>query len=130
MIEPLFASNNYQVACKLLDAATLRHEAIAANVANAETPGYHRMDLSPSFATELRASIARGDLAQTAANLQPALEEDPHARSVRPDGNSVDIESELLEMNKNAAEHEYLSQVVTFNLKQLKMAITGNNASA
>jgi flagellar basal-body rod protein FlgB len=130
MIEPLFASNNYQVACKLLDAATLRHEAIAANVANAETPGYHRMDLSPSFATELRASIARGDLAQTAANLQPALEEDPHARSVRPDGNSVDIESELLEMNKNAAEHEYLSQVVTFNLKQLKMAITGNIPSS
>lgn len=130
MIEPLFASNNYQVACKLLDAATLRHEAIAANVANAETPGYRRMDVSPSFATELRASIARGDLAQTAAKLQPTLEEDPHARSVRPDGNSVDIESELLEMNKNAAEHEYLSQVVTFNLKQLKMAITGNNASA
>jgi flagellar basal-body rod protein FlgB len=130
MIEPLFASNNYQVACKLLDAATLRHEAIAANVANAETPGYRRMDVSPSFATELRSSIARGDLAQTAAKLQPTLEEDPHARSVRPDGNSVDIESELLEMNKNAAEHEYLSQVVTFNLKQLKMAITGNNASA
>jgi len=76
MIEPLFASNNYQIACKLLDAATLRHEAIAANVANAETPGYRRMDVSPSFATELRASLARGDLSQTAATLQPTLEED------------------------------------------------------
>ena len=125
MIEPLFASNNYQIACKLLDAATLRHEAIAANVANAETPGYRRMDVSPSFATELRASLARGDLPQTAATLQPTLEEDSHARSVRPDGNSVEIEKELLEMNRNTAEHEYLSQVVTYNLKQLKMAITG-----
>lgn len=130
MIEPLFTSNNYQIACKLLDAATLRHEAIAANVANAETPGYRRIDVSPSFATELRASMARGDLPQTAANLQPTLEQDVHARTVRPDGNSVDIEHELLEMNRNSAEHEYLTQVVTYNLKQLKMAITGNNAAA
>jgi flagellar basal-body rod protein FlgB len=130
MIEPLFASNNYQVACKLLDAATLRHEAIAANVANAETPGYRRIDVSPSFATELQASIARGDLPQTAATLQPTLETDAHARSVRPDGNSVDIEHELLEMNRNSAEQEYLAQVVTYNLKQLKMAITGSNAAA
>jgi flagellar basal-body rod protein FlgB len=130
MIEPLFASNNYQVACKLLDAATLRHEAIAANVANAETPGYRRIDVSPSFATELQASIARGDLPQTATTLQPTLETDAHARSVRPDGNSVDIEHELLEMNRNSAEQEYLAQVVTYNLKQLKMAITGSNTAA
>lgn len=126
MIEPLFASNNYQVACKLLDAAVLRHEAIASNIANAETPGYHRVDVSPSFATELRASVARGELRQAAATLQPTLEEDPHARSVRPDGNSVEMEGELLEMNRNSAEHQYLSEVITYNLKQLKMAITGN----
>ena len=92
MIEPLFASNNYQIACKLLDAAVLRQEAIASNIANAETPGYRRIDVSPSFANELRASVARGELRQTAATLQPTLEEDSHARSVRPDGNSVEIE--------------------------------------
>jgi flagellar basal-body rod protein FlgB len=125
MIEPLFTSNNYQIACKLLDAATLRHEAIAANVANAETPGYRRMDVSSTFATQLSASIARGDFAQTAATIQPTLEQDAHARTVRPDGNSVDLEHELLEMNRNSAEHEYLTQVLTYNLKQLKMAISG-----
>ena len=129
MIEPLFASNNYQIACKLLDAATLRHEAIAANIANAETPGYRRMDIAPSFAAELRASIARGNLGLDSAKLQPTLAEDVHASSVRPDGNSVQIERELLEMNRNTAEHEFLSQVVTYNLKQLKTAITGNPAA-
>ena len=128
MIEPLFASNNYQIACKLLDAVTLRHEAIAANIANAETPGYRRVDLAPSFATQLQASIARGDLSQTATTIQPALEEDPHARSVRPDGNSVEIERELLEMNKNSTEQEYLANIVTYDLKQLKMAISGTVA--
>ena len=125
MIEPLFASNNYQIACKLLDAAVLRHEAIASNIANAETPGYKRVDLSPSFAAELRASMERGDLRKTASTLQASLEEDVHARSVRPDGNSVELERELLEMNRNSAEHEFLGEVVSYNLKQLKMAISG-----
>jgi flagellar basal-body rod protein FlgB len=128
MIEPLFASNNYQIACKLLDAAVLRQEAIASNIANAETPGYRRIDVSPSFANELRASVARGELRQTAATLQPTLEEDSHARSVRPDGNSVEMERELLQMNRNSAEHQFLSEVVSYNLKQLRMAITGNAA--
>ncbi len=122
MIDPLFASDNLQIASKLLDAAVLRHEAIAANIANAETPGYRRVDVSPDFATQLQASIARGD---PVAEVQPALVTDVHARSVRPDGNSVELEHELLEMNRNSAEHEFLSQVVTYNLKQLKMAITG-----
>jgi flagellar basal-body rod protein FlgB len=122
MIEPLFASDNLQIASKLLDAAVLRHEAIAANIANAETPGYRRMDIAPDFATRLQASVARGDLAASGA---PTLEADAHARSVRPDGNSVELEHELLEMNRNSAEHEYLSQIVSYNLKQLKVAISG-----
>jgi len=125
MIEPLTASNNYQLACRMLDAASLRHEAIASNIANAETPGYKRLEVSASFVSELRASVARGDFAQVTASLKPVLEEDLHAQSVRPDGNTVEIEKELLEMNRNSAEHEFLSQVVTTNLKQLKMAITG-----
>jgi len=33
-------------------------------------------------------------------------------------------------MNRNSAEHEYLTQIVTYDLKQLKMAITGNTAAA
>ena len=124
MIEPLFASDNLQIASKLLDAAVLRHEAIAANIANAETPGYRRVDIAPDFATQLKASIARGD---PVSGLQPSLGTDPHAHTVRPDGNSVELEHELLEMNRNSAEHEFLSQVVSFNLKQLKMAISGRS---
>jgi len=124
MIEPLFASDTLQIASKLLDAAVLRQEAIAANIANAETPGYRRLDLAPSFADQLKASVAQGD---PVAPLRPTLEEDTHARSVRPDGNSVELERELLEMNRNSAEHEFLSQVVSYNLKQLRVAITGRS---
>lgn len=128
MIDPIFQTDNYQLARKLLDAAVLRQEAIATNVANVETAGYRRLDISQDFATQLKARMDAGDFAQTADSLQPRLTEDPNARSVRPDGNTVEIEHELLAMNRNAVEHEYLTEIVSSNLKQLKMAISGRSA--
>ena len=125
MIDPIFQSGNYQLATKLLDASALRQQAIAANIANAETPGYRRLDVSPDFAAQLKASVAGGQPTERTARLQPTLSIDPRARSVRPDGNSVEVEHELIAMNRNAVEYEFLSEVVTRNIKQLKMAITG-----
>jgi flagellar basal-body rod protein FlgB len=128
MIEPVFQADTYQLARKLLDAAALRQEAIASNVANAETPGYHRLDVAPTFAQQLRSQMASGTLGSSEA-ITPTLMEDPTARTTRPDGNNVEIESELLAMNKNSVEYDYLTQVVSGNLKQLKMAISGNVGS-
>lgn len=125
MIDPIFQTDNYQLARKLLDASALRQEAIASNIANAETPGYRRLDISADFAEKLKASSRNGELASSAATIQPTLVQDPFARSVRPDGNSVEIEKELLAMNKNAVEYQFLTEVVSGNIKQLKMAITG-----
>lgn len=125
MIDPIFRSENYHLARKLLDASVLRHEAIATNIANAETPGFRRLDIAPDFATQLKARVASGDFASTAATLQPRLAEDHTARAVRPDGNSVELENELVAMDRNAVEYDFLTQVVTSNLKQLRMAITG-----
>lgn len=128
MIDPVFQTDNYQLARKLLDASVLRQEAIATNIANAETPGFRRLDIAPDFATQLKARVAAGDFAETAESLQPQLAEDQTARSVRPDGNSVEMERELVAMDRNSVEFDYLSQVVTYNLKQLKMAITGHSS--
>ncbi len=128
MIDPIFQSDNYQLARKLLDAAALRSEAIASNIANAETPGYRRLDVSPDFAEQLKARSRTGELAGSGPDsLRPTLVQDPSARTVRPDGNSVEIEQELLAMNKNSVEYEFLTEVVSGNIKQLKMAITGRN---
>ncbi len=127
MIDPIFQTDNYQLARKLLDAAVLRQEAIATNVANAETPGFRRLDLAPDFATQLKSRMASGDFARTADMVRPQLAEDSTARSVRPDGNTVEIERELLAMNRNSVEHEFLSEIVSSNIKQLKLAITGRS---
>ena len=128
MIQPIFQNDNYAMARQLLDAAALRQEAIASNVANAETPGYHRLDIAPDFAQQLKSRLAAGELSSASDTLKPRLAEDTSARSTRPDGNTVEIESELLAMNRNAVEFSYLSEVVSNNLKQLKLAISGRSS--
>jgi flagellar basal-body rod protein FlgB len=47
---------------------------------------------------------------------------------MRPDGNTVEIERELLAMNHNAVQHEFLTEMISGNLKQLRMAITGRSS--
>ncbi len=124
MVDPIFQSDNYQLARKLMDAAVLRQEAISANIANVETPGYRRLDIAPNFLAQLKSRLAAGELSG-GDGLRPALAEDGTARAVRPDGNTVEIERELLALNQNAVEHEFLGEIVTRNIKQLKLAITG-----
>ena len=127
MIDPIFQSDTtYALARKLLDASALRQDAIASNIANAETPGYRRIDVATDFATQLKSQMAPGGSPAALGSLAPTLAEDSKARTVRPDGNTVDIEHELLAMNKNAVEYGYLTEVISENIKQLKMAISGN----
>lgn len=127
MIDPIFQSDTMTMARKLMDASALREDAIASNLANLETPGYHRLDVSTDFAAKLKASLETGTLDSPGggASLMPAITEDKNARSVRTDGNNVDMEHELLAMNRNSVEYTYLTDVVTYNIKQLKMAISG-----
>jgi flagellar basal-body rod protein FlgB len=125
MVDPIFQSTNYQLARTLLDASVMRHTALASNIANAETPGYRRVDLAPDFATELRARLAGAGGTSEPLQIQPRLAQDLHARSIRPDGNSVEVERELLEMNRNGVDYEFLTELVSRNIKQLRLAITG-----
>lgn len=126
MIEALFKSQNYQVARQMMDATVLRQQALAANIANAETPGYKRVDLAPSFSAQLQAAIQRGP--GELQKLQAQLVEDITTKSMRPDGNNVEVEKELVLLGQNGNEHNFLTQVVSSNLRSLRTAITGRAA--
>ena len=125
MIDGLFNNAGYLTAKKLLDATVLRHDAIAANLANLETPNYKRLDLAPAFSTELRQALATGDLTQLTA-MQPKLEVDPTAIASH-DGNTVSMESELLQLQQNSVAHAVESQLITASLLRLRTAITGRS---
>lgn len=84
-----------------LDAASLRQQAIATNLANANTPDYAPMAVS--FEDQLedarRALQANGRLDPTAlAGVRPALQEAPAVAGVRA-GLSIDVEAANLAQN-------------------------------
>jgi flagellar basal-body rod protein FlgB len=125
MVDPILQADSYQLAKKLMDGSALRQQAIASNIANASTPGYHRIDVAPDFAQQLKASYVAGRPLGGHEGLQPLLVEDKDARSVSPDGNNVGMERELLAMNQNSVEYGFESEVVSQNIKQLRIAING-----
>lgn len=124
MIEALFSQNNYLAAKKGLDASGLKHRAIASNLANVETPGYKRVDTSPSFKAAFNRALRDGNKQQL-ANLQATVTVDQTAISKNKDGNTVDIEQELVALNQNALAHKLQTQLVSGTLAKLRLAITG-----
>jgi flagellar basal-body rod protein FlgB len=126
MIDALFSQPNYLAAKKMLDATVLRHEAIASNLANLETPNYKRLDVSPSFESQLQQAIGSQDPQQIAAT-QPQLAVDTQAVSGRSDGNTVLLETEMMKLNQNMVEHTLETQLVSNSLQKMRLAITGKS---
>jgi flagellar basal-body rod protein FlgB len=126
MIEQLFARENYELAKTLLDAASLRHEAIATNLANIETPGFKRVDLAPDYERQL-AQLGDSPSAEDLARLKPTLAQDTTARAVRADGNNVQMDRELVALNRNSVEYDFLANYASDSLKRLRTAILGRN---
>ena len=124
MVEGLFNQPNYLAAKKMLDAAVLRQEGIAANLANLETPNYKRVDVGSSFMNELQHAMIAKDSTHM-QSLQPELNVDPTIAATKPDGNNVQLEHELAEMTKNFLAHTLETHLVTGNLLRLRLAITG-----
>ncbi len=124
MIDQIMERENYVLAKKLLDVSHARHQAISANLANVETPGYKRTDLKADFAQELQ-KLASGNDVESIAQYEATFEKDFNSPNVRPDGNNVQMDSELLKMSENAMQYEFLTQYTANSMKRIKTAITG-----
>lgn len=124
MIDALFNQSNYIAAKSMLDTTVLRQQAIAANIANVETPGYQRLQVSKSFESQFQQAIASKDV-ESIRGVQPTLEVDRAALPSKADGNTVRIEDELLALSKNHIEHSLETQMVTGALLKMRLAITG-----
>lgn len=124
MIDELMQRENYVLAKKLLDVSHARQQALASNLANVETPGYKRQDIQTNFEAQLQRVAKTGDVAEI-QNLQFGTVTDLNSPSVRPDGNNVQIDQELLRMQKNAVQYEFLANYTSTSLNRLQTAITG-----
>lgn len=124
MLENLYSAQNYVLSKKLMDAAHVRHEALSNNIANAETKGYKRRDLPVTFQKELTDALARGDKDKI-AKMGIRTEIDKRTKPIRLDGNNVELDKELLEINRNTLNYYFLSDYLGGKIKTLNQAIKG-----
>ena len=124
MISAIFNQSNYVASKKMLDLTVLRQEALASNLANVETPAYKRLDVAPTFLDQLRSAVAAKDTDRI-TSIHAHLEVDDQAISSRGDGNTVDMEKEMVELNKNFMAHSMETQLIGGTLKKMRLAITG-----
>ncbi len=110
----------------VMDDAALRHQAISSNIANINTPGYQRMDVSSSFTQAMNSALDRLSDGQQVSELptgriETASEQNP----ARPDGNTVQLEQEMVSLASNSARYEFAGQMLGLNFHGMKLAITG-----
>lgn len=108
---------------RAMQGASLRQSTLASNLANAETPGYQRMDVD--FHSTLSTAMAPGgkashDLVERAAFSAAA---DPTAAPTRADGSTVDVDAEGAKLAANALEHQAAVQVARVRVGILQSAM-------
>lgn len=107
---------------RAIEGAGKRHQALAANIANVNTPGYQRVDVD--FHGALAAAIGRGPEARSALErvaFSPVA--DATAGATRADGSTVDIESESAKLAANALEQQAAVQIAHARIGILKAAM-------
>src|SRR3954463_6503846 len=93
--------NLFALAAKQAEWLSVRQSAIAGNIANVNTPGYHALDVEP-FAKVLDGKGAVGMQSTQTRHLTGdaeaiALRQRDDGPKVLPSGNSVVLENELLD---------------------------------
>jgi flagellar basal-body rod protein FlgB len=126
MISALFDQSSYLAAKSMLESTSLRQQAITANIANVETPGYKRLMVSESFESDLQRAVSTGDK-DAIRTLKGKLTVDSSAVAAGLDGNTVRVEDELLALNQNFLENALETRLITGSLMKLRMAITGKS---
>ena len=117
-------NSQFDLLGRLIDATEVRHRAISNNIANVNTPNYRRMDV------EFEQQLARELSSSTKTNGSSAITTKPEmiltpGLTARADGNNVDIDREIGQLNKNAMLQQTYVQLLSTYLEQMRLAIQG-----
>jgi len=118
---------------RVLDVSAFRHQIIAANLANIDTPGYRTRDLRP-FAREIERAMDGGESSLTGQSLT-GQSFTPIAHEIRgllerPDGNNVSVERESLLLAQNQLRFQVAVQFMKAEFHRMSLAITGGGTTA
>jgi flagellar basal-body rod protein FlgB len=115
---------------KAMDLAWKRNEAIAANIANAETPQYRAVDLN--FGSELERafnSTEPQDLLRTDSkhlditNKSEAKLVADYSGTTKADGNNVDIDMQMVSLADNSGDFAKAAQLIRRQIGLVRTAI-------
>jgi len=138
----LFNSTNIPLLSKALDAYTLRHRAIASNIANVSSAGYRAQEVS--FEDQLAASRSGGGVtvavtdprhiatgADNPADVTPAVREVPlppgGAAAANASGvNDVDVDTEMAELARNQIRFRFAARLLAGTFKDIQESIRGS----
>jgi flagellar basal-body rod protein FlgB len=131
MLDSVFQKTTIPVLEEVVYFSQARHEVLAGNIANLDTPGYRTKDLSPEvFQERLREAIeVRG--APESAGVRSLAGSDP-LREVRQsmktilrhDENEVGMEQQVMAMTKNQTTHNVAIALMTSQFRLLEAAVT------
>ena len=105
---------------RAMQGANLRQEALASNLANANTPGYRRRDVE--FHDALRGAMGTADPTSALQSVGFSPQTDATG-PVRADGNAVDVDAESAKMAANGLEYEQLASAARVRIDILKIAM-------
>ncbi|WP_306605944.1 flagellar basal body rod protein FlgB [Azonexus sp.] len=128
-------SRHVSVYSKALDLRAQRHQVLASNIANADTPHYKARDFDFSSAMA-SAMNGRSDgalrLATTAKNHLSGSGDGGLAKlqfrtetQSAADGNTVDMDVERAQITDNAMQYQVLTQLIGDKFKGLRSAMAG-----
>jgi flagellar basal-body rod protein FlgB len=110
---------------KMLDVSSVKHKVIANNIANVNTPGYKKMEVS--FADQLE-KVLNKDSMNKFDTLQPkiVISKEDSSETVRNDGNNVDMDKEVSSLVKNTLTYSIYTQLLAKKYEGIKSAIEGS----
>ena len=100
---------------RYMDLLSARQKLVAANIANADTPGYQAQDIDFQFEFM---SLAKGQQPQVIS---------AEGLKQKPDGNNVDLDREARLLAENQMRFNLASVLVKGQLKTVQEAIQGGN---
>jgi len=111
---------------KAADASWLRNEAISNNIANVDTPGYKREDVT--FESELSKALSHSNFTSMDERVKNLRTDQLQARtykdyteySYRLDGNNVDIDTENAMLAKNQLKYQGLLNSISQEFTNLQ----------
>ncbi len=107
---------------KMLDVSSVKHKVIANNIANVNTPGYKKMEVS--FADQLEKAVNESSMNKF-DTFQPkiVISKEDTSETVRNDGNNVDMDKEVSALVKNTLSYNIYTQLMAKKIELVKSAI-------